>query len=981
MTTFLQTVAQDLYERLDGHMEHLTIVFPNKRAGMFFSQHLAQLAQRPVWTPRYTTISELFRKMSGLTPDDPIHLIGLLYPIYLKISQRTADEEPLDRFYNWGELMLSDFEDIDNNMARADKLFRNIEELNALNDLDFLSEQQIDAIQTFFENFDPKRQTELKQRFLSVWNLLYPIYEAFRTELRQQGLAYEGMLKRDVAETLPPLPQNGSRQYAFVGFNVLTPTEQALFSHIKKEAEQTFFYWDFDRTYLADNEPVGQFIRDNIQRFGTAIPTDHPCYDNLSAPKSITFVSSATENAQARYAGQWLQSNRKDIEKAPLNQTAVVLCNETLLQPMLHSAPEDMLLNVTMGFPLQQTPVNTLLHLLADFQLHANVKHDNKHPEADTWRTNPVLNLLRHPYTLRMSPQTAPGITKEILKQQTAYATPSLIQKDEFLTLLFQHHEDTGALLDYLKNIVESIGRSYTNASPTDFDKQLYVEAIFNTYTILNRLNDLYKTGLLCITRETLFRLLNRLIKTRSIPFHGEPAVGLQVMGLLETRNLDFRNLIMLSTNEGNLPKPLRNASFIPYNLRAAYGMTTVERQTNLYAYYFYRLLQRAENITLLYNNNTEGTSHNEMSRFMMQLLIRHDIGCGIRQYHLTSPLSTSPASTTELAPYAVSARKQPIGISPSALNTYLNCPLKYYLQYIANLKPEKEITDGVGNDVFGTIFHDCMQDIYTNEFTLKQPIQKQDLCGLAENRKRIADIVDRAFNKHLFHLPTDKLNQTSQYNGLQKLNREVIIKYVQNQLEYDADLCPLTILYVEQDIEKIITLPSGTQIKLNGIIDRVDRITTKDGNEYLRIVDYKTSTKPKEAKNINDLFNPQNSNRAEHILQTFYYADVFTDLIADDSSYTDLAGQAITPALMYVKKTRSSKPSPCIQLKNGNSPIDITDFASQCKQEFHEHLLNTIADIVNPDTPFEQAPATSDACKYCDFLRLCGRTPKKDYK
>ena len=962
MTTFLETVANDIFQRLDGHLEHLTIVFPNKRAGLFFNQHLAHYAKRPIWTPRYMTISELFREMSPLTVADPIHLICLLYPIYLKAIGKTAEEKPFDQFYAWGELMLSDFEDIDNNLARADKLFRNIEELNELTDLNFLSEQQLSTIKDFFTHFNPEQHTELKERFLDIWNHLLPIYETFREELRQRNLAYNGMLQRDIAETRPALPQNGCRQYAFVGFNVLTPSEQALFGHVRQSAEQTFFYWDFDTTYMEDNNPTGRFIRANIAKFGSTFSLDHPCYDNLSKPKNITFVSASTENAQARHAGDLLQSLKEKIQDAPLNQTAIVLCNEALLQPLLHSIPADYPLNVTMGFPLQQTPICTFLQAILDFQIHGQVR-------SGWWRIPSVLTLLNHPYTRHLAPSASADLVTELLHKKTPYASPELFKGDPFLSLIFQHQDTTPALLNYLSDITLYIGRSYADTPNTDFDTQLYLEAIFQVHTILNRLRTIFDTSTFTITRDTCVRLIRQLIRNRTIPFHGEPAVGLQVMGLLETRNLDFQNLIVLSTNEGNLPPRTRRASFIPYSLREAYGMTTIERQTNLYAYYFYRLLQRAENATLLYNNNTDGLTRGEMSRFMMQLLIHPTIGPTICQQHLTSPLSTAPRSITELSLTATSAPMKPIKLSPSAINTYLNCPLKYYLQYIVKLKPEAAQTEEIGNDIFGTIFHQCMEDIYTQNFPLNRPIQSHQLQQLANKRDELAHITDRAFNKVFFNLSEEELDNTPRYNGNQQLRREVVITLLQKQLKYDATLCPLTVLHVEYD--KAVTtlrLPDTSfphsEIQLGGIIDRVDRIT-KDGKEYLRIVDYKTSQKAQTAANIDALFDIAHPDkRPYHILQAFYYADVYTDVHPDTP---------VAPALMYVHSAHPDTHLPFIQL-TGTEEKDITDFATQCKAEFHDKVVETVLDILNPEIPFTQSP-TRHACKYCDFAHLCGRT------
>ena len=945
MQTFLHIVASDLFHQMNGHFEQVTVLFPNKRASLFFNQHLYQLADTPLWAPEYITISDLFQSLSPLTVADPLQLVCMLYKAYQDTGDGT-DTETLDQFWSWGELMLSDFDDIDNNMVDAQKLFTNISDIDDLTHTDYLTEEQMTAIRRFFPNFHEK--TELKEQFLNVWKRLLPTYERFRAMLLEEGIAYEGMLKRKVIEEISTF--NPQRTYVIVGFNVLNETERRMFRYLKENAK-TLFYWDFDTMYM--KAEAGRFIEDNIRQFGNALP-DANLYDNFSKPKEIHFVASPTENAQTRHVGTLLEK-----QKAP-NDTAVVLCDESLLQPMLHAIPSGTDVNITMGFPMAGTSVSSLLMAMMELQLRG------KAGSKDTWRYTAVAPLLKHPYVYLIAKEACLHTLNTLKQRHILFPARSLFTDNEFLQLLFTPQQNTGELLTWLITIIEQIGRKVEEAP-------LGTESVFNAYTMLCRLQRIYEQGLLNIQPITLQRLLLQLIKAKTIPFHGEPAVGLQVMGILETRNLDFRNVFLLSCNEGILPKQTRSTSFIPYNLREAYGMTTIERRTSLFAYYFYRLLQRAENVWIYYNNSTEGTSRGEMSRFMMQLLI-HGTTNGIQQHQLTAGYTpqTDRTFTVEKTPAVMEKLHNRFCtesriLSPSAINTYINCPLQFYLQYIAKLKTEDDMTEDVGDNHFGSIFHYCMENIYGQHIGLGREIQANELYSMSADTKEIGRLVDEAFNVVFFKKPESEKHQPPRYNGEQLLNREVLVSYVRDQLAYDATLCPMTIIAVEKDIEPITLHIGEHDIRIGGIIDRIDRITI-DGRRQLRIVDYKTSNKAKTAKTIDELFDRSKDKRSTHILQAFYYADIYTRLYPDEP---------LAPAVMYVKLAHNKQTqkdlTPTVIL---DQPV--TDFAAQCGNDFHQQLTATITDIFNPSVPFTQ-DNTQHACKFCDFTQLCKRQKKQD--
>lgn len=626
MKTFLQTVAQDLYSKIGSDLSRTAIVFPNKRASLFFNEYLAAESDRPLWSPAYVNISELFRQLSPLKSGDPIRLVCELYKVF---CEETHSEEPLDDFYFWGELLISDFDDVDKNLVDANRLFCNLQDLkNIMDNYDFLDKEQEEAIQQFFQNFSIDKRTQLKEKFISLWDKLGDIYRHYRKNLSELGIAYEGMMYRHVIEGLDTGLLRYDR-YVFVGFNVLNKVETRFFQ-LLQDAGKAMFYWDYDIFYTRlphEQQPpyvheAGEFILRNLKLFPNQLP--ETAFDALRHPKKVRFISAPTENAQARYLPEWVRTVMKnDAETSKEKENAIVLCNETLLLPVLHSIPPEVEnVNITMGFPLAQTPVYSYISALMELQTTGYRR------DTGRYTYEAVLAILKHPYTRQLS-AAADDLEQQLTKDNRFYPLPSELKKDAFLERVFTPQNGIASICRYLTELLREVAVVYRQEKDeNDIFNQLYRESLFKSYTLVNRLLNLIESDGLTLQTDTLKRLMNRLLTSTNIPFHGEPAIGMQVMGVLETRNLDFRNLIMLSLNEGQLPKNGGDSSFIPYNLRKAFGMTTIEHKNSVYAYYFYRLIQRAENITLLYNTASDGLNRGEMSRFMLQFLVEspHDI-------------------------------------------------------------------------------------------------------------------------------------------------------------------------------------------------------------------------------------------------------------------------------------------------------------------------------------------------------------------
>lgn len=1070
--SFLEMVAEDLHKRFGNDLSEVALVFPNKRAQLFFNDYLSMQEDAPIWSPAFVNIDSLLSSGSQLQVADPIMLVCMLYRIYIDL---TGSKESLDDFYFWGELLVADFDDLDKQLVDADKLFRNLEELQELDDdLSWLDDEQREAIAQFFKNFDMANHSELKDRFISIWSHLHTLYHSFRDQLREQEMGYQGMIYRDSVEQmdLDALPY---KHYALAGFNVLNKVEKKLFKQLH-DADLASFYWDYDLFYMENldietmtysginfNHEAGVFIRENLINYPNQLTKEQ--LNVLNQKKEIDIINTNTENAQARFVGEWGQRGLLGQEK----DNAVVLCNEALLQPVMYALPNNIeQLNITMGYPLKQTPIYSLVQAITELHIRGYRK------KRGDYRFQTVLQVLNHPYTQRMSPE-ADRIVKMINEQHLFYPTISLLlgtEENEFLHLLFSPVDTSESLCRLLIEVMQKLSilftnpskdetnaldntsaddspipepslfspEEMTNQSPTDqptqstIFRELYTESIYQCYTKVNRILDLIKEKELIIKPSTLSILINRILSTTKIPFHGEPAVGLQVLGVLETRNLDFRNLLILSLNEGNLPKKPQTASFIPYNLRKGFGMTTLEHHNAVFAYYFYRMIQRAERITMLYSTATDGMNRGESSRFIQQLLAdwphpvkRHYIEAKqtiIKQsdievkktpqiidfLHRTYNLMYQSESKGDLQERFIHIAKQmekPYDqrkfrqgdavriLSPSAMNIYINCSLKFYFKYIAHLSVDEEVSEDIDARIFGLIFHEAAELIYNDLCSANNVITADTLDKLLENPIKIRNYVDQSFAHNYFNITDGSLPE---YNGIQLINAQAINKYIRTLLEHDKKRTPFHYVASEKYIAQTITIDcSHTQpgdkardttsqasptpqlmVATGGYIDRMD---WKDGT--LRIVDYKTGGKSQAIKEAVQLITPDPS-RPKHAFQVFVYSNAMIHYLhgvqnkATGFSYlTDTQGiqkSKISPCLYYTRESGRKDYDPSIQLSTNRKRTPLDDFEDMIKEDFEVNLKEIIRDIFDPNKVFSQCDDISGQCAYCDFKDICNR-------
>lgn len=961
MKTFLEHVAKDILLKYKNQIGQIAVVFPNKRAALFMNQALTQQTADPIWAPHYLTISELFRQQTTLLEADPIKLVSELHKSYMAI---TGKQETLDEFYSWGQMLLSDFDDIDKHMADVEKLFLNLRDIHEYDDLSYLTDEQKNAIKKFFQHFNDS-ETLIKQRFLNIWSRLYDIYTDYRERLISQGLAYEGMLYRMVIEENKfYFPQT---RYLFVGFNFLHEVEQELFMVIKNEGKAAF-YWDFDFYYLnpkafSHHHEAGIYISKYLDRFPNELDnTDHSIFSHLvDHDKNITLISAATENIQARFVSNWLSQNNRIADG---NRTAIVLCNEALLQSVTHSMPQEVKqVNITTGYPLNLTPIASFVSQVISLYYNGYSSRQN------AFKLHFANAVLRHPYLIYICPTVQETITR-LNTEKIYYISNETFCDDELLAELFSYPNSNLQLLSKLKLLVKTI--AHNGYSSND---DLFQESTFRMYTLLNRLHTLIETEDIVVDKITLQRFIRQIIKSTSIPFHGEPAVGTQIMGVLETRNLDFDHLLILSCNEGNMPKVANDTSFIPYALRKAYGLTTTDNKVGIYSYYFHRMLQRASDVTVLYCNATDISQVGEMSRFMLQLLVESPLHINRVTLKAGQEITHTDAATIRKTPQVMTVLSSYSKLSPTAINKYIRCQKQFYYNYVLQIaEPDDTDEDLIDNRIFGNIFHRAAQLIY-DTLLPHDEIKTADIERLLKSKTSLNNVIDQAFSEELFHLP-EGTTRHPVLNGLQLINREVIETYLRQLLRVDLTLTPFRVIGHEIPIFLSRTI-NGREISIGGRIDRLDMTTSNGG--ALRVVDYKTGNKTsKDLKDISHVFDPKyiSTIHSDYILQALLYSSNLAGILRnEDSAKGDnnvlkgIGQLPVSPALLFIQHAGVKDYSPVLTFCG----TPITDIQQQCRSEFEELLVNKVEEIFSEETPFEPT-ANLHTCSYCPYLALCGR-------
>ncbi len=974
MESYISLVAADLLRRFGHDLSRVSVVFPNKRASLFLNQELARQSGGTIWSPSYITISDLFRRHSTLTVADQILLVCRLYHVYVDITGYTG--ETLDKFYNWGVILLSDFDDIDKNMADSEKVFKIVTDLHELDDISYLDDTQREALKHFFSAFSDNKPSEMREKFMRLWKRLYEIYTTFRESLRNDGLAYEGMLYRDVAEDNGL--DFGDDTYCFVGFNMLHAVEQRIFSRLRNMYGEepgghphALFYWDYDDYYMTSEHEAGHFISSYLTRFPDALSECGDTIHNNFRTTDITYISSPTENLQARYVHDWLLEKER-WKDGP--RTAIVMADETLLQSIIHSLPDEVKsVNITTGYPLSQSPGVSLLQYLIDLQTAGLVSG------TSNYRLRYVRNVLRHPYIASLF-DAVPTLISGLNTSNNYYPSRETLSADNDLRVIFSDLSSfppsagsespmpfNARLALWIESVIIIVSRQKEAFSPLD------IESLYRIYQILERLYALVSDNILTVDTTTFTRLLFQIISSSTVPYHGEPIEGIQIMGVLETRCLDFEHVLLLSSNEGNMPKGVGEASFLPHSVRRAHGLTTIEHKVGIYSYYFHRLLQRAGDATITYNSSTEGMNTGEMSRFMLQVMVERDRP--VRRLSLTTGQTATlssphPVIKDDLVMKQLTDMFSDRVISPTSLGTYLRCQVLYYYQHVAHLREaDNNDIDEIDNRTFGNIFHAAAENIYKKISDNNNTVSTHAIEAAISDPSLIERCVDEAFRTELFHISGEAHGDgmsgghvmTPKYSGLQIINRKVIIRFLHNLLRHDMESAPIKILGTEEKVSHTFTFNINgeeTDIRMGGYIDRLDMSGGK-----IRVIDYKTgSRQQKELKSTDDIFDASKiESHTDYYLQTLLYAVI----IAADKSINPMS-LPVTPQLFFVQKMSSRDFSPSLVI-NGAEIDDARDIA----KEYIEGLQRLLADILNPELPFAPTSRTA-TCLTCPLSQIC---------
>ena len=904
MKSFLYNVAQDLLNKYGEDLHNVTVVFPNKRASLFLNRALAEISEKPIWSPQYTTISELFQQMSTLQVADRIKLICELHKTYCEVTGRA---ETLEQFYGWGEIMLADFDDIDKHNGDAKKIFTLLGDIHEMDAVDYLTEEQKRVLQRFFSNFTPDHTTQLKRNFMELWNKFYDIYTNYRQRLLAQGIAYEGMMYREVIEDSTPCLTTEKQWYVFVGFNLLTPVEQLLIARVE-----------------------GKIYNDD---------------DRSNPPKEMTFISSPTDDLQARYVSQWLTPERIKAGR----RTAIVLADEGLLETVLHCLPTEMSLNITTGYPLSQTSITSLIKGVSNLL------------QRNSYTLHNINGILRHPLVKYISDR-ATELHEKLNNDLIYYLTPEELSIDENLSQLFmplKNKSDMGELTKRLIWVTKTIAKRVQEINGIT-NYQLESEALYRMYTLLNRLDTLISEEEIKLDLPLYTMLLNQIIQGTTIPFHGEPIEGIQIMGVLETRNLDFDHVLLLSCNEGTLPAKVSDTSFLPHSIRIAYNLTTVENKVAIYQYYFDRLMQRTNDVTIIYNNSTNEGKTGEMSRFMLQMIAKNEIT--IKRKSLEASVSTQPEQASDIVKTQEMVDKllKKKFISPSSLGRYLRCPRSFYYTYIEEIRDNEEgDEESMDNMTFGTIFHAAAEMMY-KDFNGKivSPSYIRRLVNEKDNTtlRRIAKL---AFRRELFNIKDEK-RDTPKLGGLQVINFEMVVTFLRHLLNYDSRLTQLEIAGLEKEVQGSIPVKTskGTiDVRIGGNIDRLDVVTDQDGVRRIRVIDYKTGrlSRKLNISSIDEIFMPEKMGlHTDYFLQALLYASILED------------EREKSVGLLYVQSANNDDYDPLLCIDN--KPIkDAAVYLS----DFRKGLAELLAEILNTDIPFRQTLRT-EQCKDCAFFNFC---------
>ncbi|MCX6165333.1 MAG: PD-(D/E)XK nuclease family protein [Ignavibacteriae bacterium] len=958
---FLEKICYDILNKHRDIISDICVIFPSRRAGLYFKNILGNKIEYPIWSPSVYSIEDFVEEFSAYNFADNFKLLFELYSVYNDVIKNEKallkseidfldsddDIESFDSFYPWGEMLLQDFDVIDKYLVDTNLLFKSIKDLKEIEEC-FPIELQ-ESFKKFWGTLFDSKQTNAKKSFLKIWQVLGKVYLEFTIRLKKKGICYPGMAYRKLYEDSENILSNFKwKKIFFAGFNSLNPVEKNLMKVLTDKGIAAI-YWDADDYYISNkNQEAGKKKKKNIKYFGNnKIKFEQYL---ISDTKKISSIGTSSSEGMAKVLGSELKEHMAD-SNFTIEKTAIVLPDANLLLPVLYSIPDEIKnINITMGFPFRDTPLYSLICLLIDLQnncIYENGKTRFHHSNVE--------KILLHPYIKFHDTSVVYNIVNYIKNENQIYFNISDFKADvpKILEVIFNQTENFDDAVNYFRKIIDLISSRIDKDDSKDTDyKKFQLEFIYNFYSNYNRLNEVIKENEVEMNLDTYWRILKEVLHKISIPFTGEPLKGLQVMGLLETRALDFENVFILSANESVLPEGRTQNSFIPYSLRKVLKMPTYEEDDSITAYYFYRLIQKAKNIILIYDTDI-GQNVKEKSRFILQ--IENELLPNNKNIIYENKIVIPDVYSVEKKNIEIfktdSTMKRLMEIkhySSTALKEYINCPLQFYFRRIAKIEEEKEIEESFDSMLIGNVLHKILEDIY---LPFKGKIVSEgDINDIGimvkENSDSILENAVRACKSDYV---------LKKYSGKNNLFKNIVLKLLLRVFENEKTQAPFKIL----DIEKIINYTfqiskNNKEIGIN-IAGRIDRIDEKDG--VIRIIDYKTGSyvlKKFDEKNPIEYF--------EKLISNPDYKDNFQAFFYGYFYLRDNEGKKINVGIYPVKK-----------MQNGIDCLK-TGYIEKIEYELFENSLKKLfMEIYDSELPFKQVE-DEKRCAYCHYSGLCYR-------
>ncbi|OFX38374.1 MAG: hypothetical protein A2X08_16335 [Bacteroidetes bacterium GWA2_32_17] len=929
MKTFLESFSEHIVTNYSDDFLNSCVIFPSRRSGIFFRKQLADNINKTCWLPEITTLNEFITENSDTQLADNLQLIYKLYKVF---CSKTSINENFDEFYFWGQVILSDFNDIDKELVDAEKLYTNLSDIKQIDSTFFeLTKEQLDAIKQFWGDVDFKTKSSGKEKFIVLWEKLYPVYKEFNEQLSNEKYGYEGKIYRNFVSDLNLKSKKfiSYKHIFIVGFNALSKAEKELFKFLQKLGN-TQFFWDYDSFYYDDkNHEAGFFIREMLQQFPS--PEKFQFETGIALQKSINLYSTQTIVGQAKILPEIFKNSNITNEN-----TVLVLADENMLLPVLYSLPQNISkINVTMSYPVKETTSLQFVYLLLEMQ--GNVREKSN---KIIFNSKDVLSILSHKFFKDIN--SAKELKNEIIKLNKNYIEQIVINKNDIFFKVFDKSKTPVTYCKYICDIIFEIISSnlILNNNIDNLEKQI----LYSIYRETIKLDELINNNKIELTKhDTFVKIFKQVCENIKVSFKGEPLAGLQIMGVLETRLLDFKNIILISANEGVIPASNAAMSLIPYNLRKGFGLQTLEHQDAIFAYHFYHLLQRSVNVFFIYSSSQNDNGKSEASRFIHQLRFNQNLK--VNEYQVSDKpgvfqnknilIERTEKINLKINKYLNNELK----LSPSSINTYINCKLKFYFKHIIKLKEPDELTEDIDGIAFGNVFHKTLALLY------QKYIGQNVTESIVENIKTNENIevtLKKIFSEEIF-----KNEFPDNLSGIYLLNFQILKKYLIRLLEFDKKNSPFKIIGIEMNT-KFPIKANNYDLTIDCFIDRC---IEKEGK--LIVQDFKTGNIESKVKDFETLFTANYKYSA--MRQVIIYA-----LSLEKTN-------VVKPELLSVRKVLTNENNKISIEKNEIKNI------KEIKNEFVSHLQLALNELFDKNIPFAQTDKTEN-CKYCEYKQICRR-------